>query len=186
MPDDVPKPGTTRDRILGAAIAAFARGPYDAVSLRDIAAASGVDVAHVHRSFGSKEKLFALCLEATLRSGEVLAEPRDVLPQALARQVMTKEAAIGPLDVAIHSLASPAARPVLRDVLVRDFLHPLAHRMGRPADARVALAAALLAGTDLLREVLGLEMLRQDPAGEVEALLAGLLTALLVPSPAEG
>ena len=42
----------------------FARMPYCDTSLRDIAAAAEVDVAYVHRSFGSKAEIFRHALAA--------------------------------------------------------------------------------------------------------------------------
>ncbi|MFD2029187.1 TetR/AcrR family transcriptional regulator [Ancylobacter dichloromethanicus] len=53
-----PGEGTTRQTILTAAAKRFASASYDEVSLRDISADVDVDVAYVHRSFGSKENLF--------------------------------------------------------------------------------------------------------------------------------
>lgn len=53
----------TRRRIIDAAAARFARQSFEETGLREIAADAGVDVAYVHRSFGSKERLF----EETLR-----------------------------------------------------------------------------------------------------------------------
>ncbi|MEO8779624.1 MAG: TetR/AcrR family transcriptional regulator [Rhodanobacter sp.] len=48
---------STRDRILGAAEALFARRGFDGASLRQLTAAAGVNLAAVNYHFGSKEKL---------------------------------------------------------------------------------------------------------------------------------
>jgi len=48
-------PQSTVDRILAAAVKRFATNSYEATGLRDIASDAGVDVAYVHRRFGSKE-----------------------------------------------------------------------------------------------------------------------------------
>jgi AcrR family transcriptional regulator len=47
-----------RERILGAALAAFARGGYAATTMVDIARDAGVAVANVYRYYPSKEELF--------------------------------------------------------------------------------------------------------------------------------
>ncbi len=68
MPNRVIRPDandTTRDRILKAAILRFSTHSYDHTGLRDIAADVGVDMAYVHRSFGSKEKLFYEAVKAS-------------------------------------------------------------------------------------------------------------------------
>ena len=53
-----------KERILNAAMLLFARMPYSDTSLRDIAAAAEVDVAYVHRAFGSKAEIFRHALLA--------------------------------------------------------------------------------------------------------------------------
>jgi len=54
---------STGEAILSAALAAFADEPFERVTLRHIAEASGVTVQTVIRRFGSKEKLFEALVE---------------------------------------------------------------------------------------------------------------------------
>ncbi|WP_018267634.1 TetR/AcrR family transcriptional regulator [Methylosinus sp. LW4] len=69
----------TRERILQAALARFGSASYEDVKLRDIAAEFGVDVALVHRAFGSKEQLFAAALTASgERERQIVAEGRSL------------------------------------------------------------------------------------------------------------
>ena len=63
-PPKTPEPSrSTRDRILQTAERLFAEKGIDSVSLREITAAAGVNIAAVHYHFGSKkmvlEELFA-------------------------------------------------------------------------------------------------------------------------------
>src|SRR5690348_12246948 len=51
----------TQAAILDAATALYARRGYDAVSLREVAAAAGVDVATVHHHAGTKADLYRAC-----------------------------------------------------------------------------------------------------------------------------
>ena len=50
-------PGSTKERILGAAESLFARRGFDGASLRELTSAAGVNLAAVNYHFGSKEKL---------------------------------------------------------------------------------------------------------------------------------
>lgn len=79
---------TTRDRILSAAIVQFSRRSYEEVGLRDIAAVAGVDVAYVHRSFGSKEQLFAEAVRRATAVDRVVSTAGSDLPRSLARQIL--------------------------------------------------------------------------------------------------
>jgi AcrR family transcriptional regulator len=66
-------PRTTRDKILDAAERLFARRGFYGVSIRDITAAAGVDVALVNYHFGRKLELFGAVLE---RRAAILNELR--------------------------------------------------------------------------------------------------------------
>ncbi|TXH17031.1 MAG: TetR/AcrR family transcriptional regulator, partial [Gammaproteobacteria bacterium] len=89
------KGSATRDRILNAAILRFARSSYESVGLRDIAADAGVDVAYVHRCFGSKERLFAESLEATMEPAKLFAGPPGDIADFLAKQIFARDGARG-------------------------------------------------------------------------------------------
>ncbi|GAB3828139.1 TetR/AcrR family transcriptional regulator [Dactylosporangium cerinum] len=87
--------GPTRDVILRVATDLFARNGFDAVSLRAVADAAGVDVATVHHHAGGKlvlyQSCFALVFEAERRALEPViaaaAEPGGDLLAALHRVV---------------------------------------------------------------------------------------------------
>ena len=73
-----PVANDTRERILEAAIEHFSRRSYEETGLREIASAAQVDVAYVHRCFGSKKRLFADAVSAAVRPKELLEElPRQ-------------------------------------------------------------------------------------------------------------
>ncbi|MEP6695677.1 MAG: TetR family transcriptional regulator [Pseudonocardiales bacterium] len=67
----------TRETILSAARAAFARHGYDGATVRGIGAAAGVDPALVHHYYGTKQGLFVAAMEFPV-------EPATVLPALLA------------------------------------------------------------------------------------------------------
>ena len=166
-----------RARILQAAVQRFARNSYEETGLRDIAADAGVDVAYAHRCFGSKDQLFAQAVLASTGMQHVLAEePRD-LSRHLSAQVFHRDGQatpreIGPLDIIIHSLSSPAASRVVRDCIMREFVAPLGARLDDPAAMRAAVIAALLAGVGILRNVLEIAPLREGAGGDLNHLLA--------------
>jgi AcrR family transcriptional regulator len=70
----VAKPATdkaavaTRAAILASAREVFARAGYDGAGVREIAAGAGVTAMLVNRYFGSKERLFAEAIAATMAS----------------------------------------------------------------------------------------------------------------------
>lgn len=176
---------STRERILDAAIRRFSQHSYEQTGLRDIAGDVGVDVAYVHRSFGSKERLFAEAIRATVGSDRSLFDgPPAALAGALARQALARtgrrpHGRARPLDIAIHSLSSPKAAAILRDNIRDDFITPLSGRLEKPADARAALIVALLTGIGILKDVLELEPLRDAAGGELEGLVARAITEFL-------
>jgi AcrR family transcriptional regulator len=175
---------TTRDRILDAAIRRFSRQSYEATGLRDIAADVGIDVAYVHRSFGSKERLFAAAVEASIQPERFLAgSPRD-LAATLARQVLARDIVqgsdeIGPLDIVIHSLSSPEASRVLREVIVNDFINPLAGKLDSRTASPAAMIAALLVGVGILRSVLGVAPLLEADRVFLERMLTDAIETVM-------
>lgn len=68
----------THAAILDAATALYARRAYDAVSLREVAAAAGVDVATVHHHAGTKVDLYRACF------ARVFAAETEALTGAVA------------------------------------------------------------------------------------------------------
>ncbi len=170
----------TRQRILEAAIKRFSRHSYEETGLRDIAVDVGIDVALVHRSFGSKEQLFAEAVKAAFQIEDVFAAGSDKLPGALARRVLEPSLdrvlkSINPLDIIVRSLSSPQAIPILRESIFKDFIIPLSAKLTGPALERAAVVAACLMGISLFRSVLLFEPLRDQSTIDLEPLITGIL-----------
>ena len=111
----VPAPeDTVRERILKAAILRFSTHSYEETGLRDIAADVGVDMAYVHRSFGSKEKLFREAVKAIVRPEVWLVGEASELHVTLAKEVLAEKGAneIRSFDVLARSFSSPEASRV--------------------------------------------------------------------------
>ena len=166
----------TRRRILAAAVARFARASYEEVKLRDIAADVGVDVALVHRAFGSKEQLFAATVLDSCPA-TLLSEERSRLSASFASFAFESQKHDG-LQIFIRSLTSPLARDLIRACCDRDFIAPLAAKLDGPdARQRAALFVSCLIGFSILREVLRVEPLlaEQDSGPLIQRLLAACL-----------
>lgn len=169
----------TRQRILAAAIARFAQGSYEEVKLRDIAADVGVDVALVHRSFGSKEQLFAAVLAAASPSDRLLAADLRELSAVFANDIFASKPDDA-LQIVLRSLSSPQARDVLRAHGAIDFMGPLAAKLDGPAQQqRAALFAACLTGIGILRDVLRVESLLDESREITQPLIERILSVCL-------
>lgn len=173
----------TRDRILAAAILRFSRHAYEETGLRDIAADVGVDVAYVHRCFGSKERLFTEALRATTRADRLLADVASDPASVLARLIFSEDGPrspdeVTPLDIIIRSLSSPKAASVLRAFIVEDFIVPLSEKLGRPGMREASMIAAFLVGIGIMRTVLQVAPLQEPEGGELERCMAEVIACM--------
>lgn len=178
---------SAKDRILEAAMVWFSSGSYDETSLRDIASDADVDVAYVHRSFGSKEKLFDAVVRQALQSRRFLADIDGDVAGALARRAVNRRATangdIALLDIIIRSLLSPNAGPLLREHLEQDFIAPLSELLERPSEQCAAVIAALLVGIGILKNVLEIKALSRGGAGQLESLIQLTIEAIMAGDP---
>lgn len=180
-----PQPtASTRDRILDAAVLRFASHSYEETKLRDIASDVGVDVAYVHRCFGSKQHLFAEALKVTVEPDVILATGADDLAATLAREILARKTAgktdeVGPLDIVIRSLCSAEATDVMRKFMLRDVIGPISRKLDDSATRRAALITAFLAGVSTFRNVLRVEELRQAKGGELEKMIAKAIKGMM-------
>jgi len=190
MNDSVPAPrrrrdaAATREAILRSALAAFTRSGYDGVGVREIARAAGVTAMLVNRYFGGKEQLFAEVVDVAFAEPAPLGEDVTALAGDVASGLLgrTAPARADGFLLMLRSAANPRSARILRDGVERHYGRRLAALLpGARADERAALFLSLIAGVQLMRDVLGLPALTDaEPAG-VEALFQ-----LLVEPPAAG
>jgi len=147
----------TRAAILDAARLCFTRDSYDAVGVRDIAAAAGFDPALVIRYFGSKESLFAAAVVSNFGQADFLGGDRSRLGERIARMIATKKAHDGfdPMVALMRSSLSPSTSSLIREVIEEQVIEPLALWIGgEDAEARAALLMSHLLGLFVGRMVL--------------------------------
>lgn len=169
----------TRRRILDAALTRFSTASYEDVKLRDIAADVGVDVALVHRAFGSKEQLFSAALSASKAAASHATREASRLSADFADGFF----AASPdetLQIVVRSLTNPQAREVLRARSMSEFIGPIAETLQGPSKIeRATLFNACLVGMAIFREVLGVEALLDANKATMRPLIERILDACL-------
>lgn len=175
----------TRQRLLDCARKCFVQESYDAVSLREIAGAAGVDVALIARYFGSKEQLFKAALATEDNRWGELAEADD-LAKYLASMFVTDDSKdaehIERLLIMLRSAASPTASIIVRSTFKNEVLKPFADvLMGPDAERRAAMALAVLMGTTIVRTILRVDHCGGCENDPFELRLSEMLRIALAP-----
>ena len=173
----------TRAAILASARAAFAQAGYDGAGLREIAHGAGVTAMMVNRYFGSKEQLFAEVVAASM------ADPVILTPDNLASPNIGRELAsalVGltntgahPLDgflILFRSASSPVAARIAREQIAAIHQATAANAMsdGTRAPQRAAILLSLVAGIQMMRQMIGLAALTDCAPAVLVDLLAPL------------
>lgn len=179
----------TRHAILASARKAFSRAGYDGVGVREIAAGAGVTAMLVNRYFGSKEKLFAEVAADTMRDPVILSPENLRAPDfaaALAKSLVEVTApGATPLDgflILLHSASSPRAAELGRDWLRRGHQSTLEERLAGPgAVERAGVFLALVAGLQVMRQMMEIPSLADASPAVLERLLTPLIRALVEP-----
>jgi len=185
MPKALPRrrdAAATRAAILDSARKAFARAGYDGAGVREIAQGAGVTAMLVNRYFGSKEKLFAEVLAGvmsapTILSAQILSSRKRGADMAEALVGLTAPGAV-PLDgfqIMLRSAASERAAAIARVEIEKRYQKVLASALkGRRSAERAAVVFSLVAGFQVMRQMIGLDAL----AGARPAVLAQVLAPL--------
>jgi AcrR family transcriptional regulator len=179
----------TRDAILASARLAFARSGYDGAGVREIAAGAGVTAMLVNRYFGSKEQLFAEVVAATM------AQPIILTQQTLRSATLGKDMATAlvnitktdatPLEgflIMLHSASSKRAAEIGREQIEKGHQKTMAAALkGKLAPERAALVLSLVAGFQVMRQMIGLSALAEAEPAALIKLLAPLFQQLIEP-----
>lgn len=184
------KAAATRAAILTAARRAFAAHGYDGAGLRTIAADAGVTAMMVGRYFGSKEGLFGEVVADSMRDPVILA-PGNLAASDMPRAFA--EALVGitgrdaePLDgflILFRSTGSETAARIARERIAQ--AHQAAATGVVVADhpsERAAVFLSLVAGFQLMRQMMGLDALARANPAVLVSLLTPLIAEILKPA----
>jgi AcrR family transcriptional regulator len=186
-PKPKPRPrnaAATRAALLAAARSRFADLGYNATSLRDVAAAAGVDAALVSRYFGSKDELFAAALDAcddvSWLDGGV-----EGLGQRLAAALLEDSACdddVEGLMMLLRSASPPKARELAGRWSNDSFLGPLSDALGgEDALLRARIAGSMMLGVILTRALFCNNELDAAEQARFRDRLARVLDACVAP-----
>lgn len=145
----------TRQRILLAARALFAKGHYESVGTREIAAKAEVNITLINRYFGSKKKLFAAVVDSLDELAKMPGSSvRGALDKALDSIVLGGERGDSAWLDEFRIILFSALNPEVADIIsvfferkrkaLREKLH------GSDVASRADIAYVLLTGTALL------------------------------------
>jgi AcrR family transcriptional regulator len=177
----------TRAAILASARKAFARHGYDGVGVREIAAGAGVTAMLVNRYFGSKEQLFAEVAADTMRDPVILTPENLAAPDFAAAfaKALVKVTTPGetPLDgflILLHSASSPRAAEIGREWIKRGHQATLESALAGPLPReRAGLLLALVAGLQVMRQMMEIPALADASAEDLERLVTPVVRALV-------
>ena len=157
----------TRAAILGSARRAFARAGYDGAGVREIAKGAGVTAMLVNRYFGSKEQLFAEVLAETMATPNILTQqilssrsPGEELAAALVDQTKTDATPLDGFLITLHSASSKRAAEIGRVQIEKHHQKAMTAALtGDLAPQRAAMVLSLIAGFQVMRQMIGLSAL---------------------------
>ena len=169
----------TRAAILTAARLAFARLGYDGAGVREIASGAGVTAMLVNRYFGSKEQLFAEAVAETMATPAVLTEeilqsttPGNDIAAALVNVTKTDVTPLEGFLIMLHSASSKRAAEISREQIEDHHQKAMTAALtGDLAPERAALVLSLIAGFQVMRQMIGLSALAEaDPETLIKIL----------------
>ena len=173
----------TRSAILGAANRRFTAESYDQVGMRDIARDVGVDPALISRYFGSKEDLFSAVLEDCGNGAELMAADRAGFGWRVAQDLVYGPKNEGKLEwllIMLRSVSSPKAAEIVQRASKARFYEPFTAWVGgEDAEIKARLAAGLIMGLTVSRDITGGFGMSADQCERLCARLAATLQGLI-------
>ncbi|TDC05569.1 TetR/AcrR family transcriptional regulator [Nonomuraea longispora] len=167
------RPGNprTRELILSKAITSFVSRGYPGTTIRGVAREAAVDPALVMHFFGSKDGLFDAAVKKSLPVA-LLVEAVEGDEEHLAERLVTRylhlweDPSYGPTFAAVlhAAAATPAAADLLKDLMRKELLTPLAGSLSRDhPEIRGLFAASQMIGVAMMRYVLKVDPLASMP-----------------------
>ncbi|WP_440072653.1 TetR/AcrR family transcriptional regulator [Streptosporangium sp. OZ121] len=162
-------------------------GPYDGAGVHDIAADAGVTAMLVNRYFGSKEGLFTEVVDVSFAEPTMVPpDPAADLAVETARALLARTAPeadpLGPFELILKSAANPRAAEIIRAGIEKHVgARFTAALHGPQARERAELGLALLAGTWLMRRLIGTPALRDADPDLLMAQITRMLAVVVEP-----
>lgn len=186
------RPGTsgTREAILEAARARFAREGYKGATIRGIAADAGVNPALVMQFFSSKDELFAAVMSITPATLDRIAGAFGGPDEGLGERVVRTFLDVwdsAPLEAEpLLAMLRSAVSSEQAAAQLRDFLETRVRRGAESADRddaetglRVAAVAAMLIGVVVARRIVNVPILVEADKEQIVEVVAPGLQAIL-------
>ena len=182
------RPGNpdTRQLLLETARRLFAEAGYDKTSVRDIAAAAGVDPALIRHYFGTKAELFRATMGWPFVPAQVAVQVteggRDEIAARLTRvffEAWEQPDSRAPLLAILRGAAThEESATLVRQFIQGQLYRQIAAELPDPdAELRIDLAMAQLLGIAYLRHILRVEPIASTPLDELTARVAPVIDA---------
>ncbi|MFK0273389.1 TetR/AcrR family transcriptional regulator [Ensifer sp. NPDC090286] len=177
----------TRAAILDSARAAFIASGYEGAGVREIAEGAGVTAMLINRYFGSKEGLFAEVL-STANRRPIIATPETLsapdraarISKALLKVTEPEATALDGFLIMLRSISNERAVEIARAVVESHHQKNVTEALSGPdAAERAALLMSLVAGVQIMRQVVGLDALSKDRDAALERVLGDLVARLV-------
>ncbi len=176
-----------RTAILASARQAFARNGYDGAGVREIAEGAGVTAMMVNRYFGSKEQLFAAVIAQIMTEPIILTQANLDSPDFAARIAATlvdiTPTGTTPLDgflIMLYSASSKQAADIGREQIETHYHRALTAALnGDLAPQRAAMILAIVAGFQVMRQLIGLSALADADPVDLKTVLEPVLQHLI-------
>ena len=177
----------TREAILASARTAFTRAGYDGAGVREIASGAGVTAMLVNRYFGSKERLFAEVVAQTMDAPIILTpeilesdNPGEAIAAALVDLTGSESNPLDGFLIMHRSGSSRRAAEIAREQIEeRHHKTMTAALTGKLAPQRAAVVLAIVAGIQIMRQMIGLSALSKARRKDLVQILAPLFQQLI-------
>ncbi|RFA13224.1 hypothetical protein B7R22_13730 [Subtercola boreus] len=180
----------SREAILLAARARFAKDGFSGSTIRGIAGDAGVDASLVMQYFGSKNELFAAVIASGPNTISRIAEAFDGPEASLGERVTRAFFEVWdgdpgesePLQALLRAaIGSEQAATQLRDLIQERVLVDLGPRLQHDADmkTRIEIASSMLVGVVVGRRLVGLDALVRQDRDSLVGYIAPAIQAIL-------
>ncbi|MFJ1764898.1 TetR family transcriptional regulator [Amycolatopsis sp. NPDC088138] len=187
-----PGQNTTRQAVLDAARRRFAADGFKATTIRAIAADAGVDAALVMQFFRSKDELFGAVMsispEALSRIANAYRGPAESVGERVARAHLAVWEGDQPDADALRAMLRGAIANEKANTLLREFIEARLSEGARQsasdrrdAEVRVALAASMLVGVVVGRQIVRVAALAEEETEAIVRHVGPALQAILEP-----